>query len=128
MPFLFAELYPSFDLSGQEILGLITGTLNYNNCNGEYVRTNCSLVAATIEYDVIVEDHAIAFATSASSGRVDASCAKALGLSPSTFCVMRVKVAFGAMTSLTDGRENMASARWAGFGCAANALQCSRSK
>ena len=41
---------------------------------------------------------------------------------PSTFWVIRVNVASGAISERIEGNENAARARWAAFGCAFSAL------
>lgn len=60
--------------------------------------------------------------SSASSGWELAMTSRARRLSPSTFWVMSVNSAPGAIFCLIDGMENMASARWPGLGSAVRAL------
>lgn len=64
-PVLFTSFSPYDHVSsaGNEEAVLTTGIANYNDCNGQYVETNCTLVSAILEYDVEIHGDDISFSS-----------------------------------------------------------------
>ncbi|KXT16059.1 hypothetical protein AC579_7103 [Pseudocercospora musae] len=98
---MFHETSLFNNFTGPEELELRVGIANYTNCSGSYVQKYCFLIAAVLEYDVIVTStNVLSFASPANE-------AKLISLANNTFINASnpsVPVTFSAFGSFMDGQ------------------------